>query len=46
DIINGGAGRDALYGGADADTFVYSALTDSYRDYDVGGLTATGRFTF
>ncbi|EPM85142.1 mannuronan C-5-epimerase, partial [Pseudomonas syringae pv. actinidiae ICMP 18804] len=33
--------RDALYGGADADTFVYSTLTDSYRDYDAGGLTAT-----
>lgn len=41
DIIDGGAGRDALYGGAGNDVFRYSNLTDSYRDYDSGGLTAT-----
>lgn len=41
DIIDGGTGRDALYGGAGGDTFRYSNLTDSYRDYDSGGVTAT-----
>jgi parallel beta-helix repeat protein len=41
DIIDGGAGRDALYGGDGADTFRFSNLLDSYRDYDVGGVTAT-----
>ena len=41
DVINGGAGRDALYGDAGRDAFVYSAFSDSYRDYDSGGLTAT-----
>ncbi len=41
DIIDGGAGRDALYGGDGADTFRFSHLLDSYRDYDVGGVTAT-----
>ncbi len=41
DIIDGGAGRDSLYGGDGADTFRYSNLSDSYRDYDTGGVTAT-----
>jgi Ca2+-binding RTX toxin-like protein len=41
DILDGGAGRDALYGGDGADTFRYSNLSDSYRDYDTGGVTAT-----
>ncbi|WP_053162580.1 putative Ig domain-containing protein [Pseudomonas brassicacearum] len=41
DIVDGGAGRDSLYGGDGADTFRYSNLSDSYRDYDTGGVTAT-----
>jgi Ca2+-binding RTX toxin-like protein len=41
DIVDGGAGRDSLYGGDGADTFRYNNLSDSYRDYDTGGVTAT-----
>ncbi|HEX8594626.1 MAG TPA: glycosyl hydrolase family 28-related protein [Pseudomonas sp.] len=41
DVINGGAGRDALYGGTGNDVFVYGAVSDSYRNYESGGLTAT-----
>lgn len=41
DNLDGGAGRDSLYGGDGADTFRYDQLTDSYRDYDTGGITAT-----
>jgi parallel beta-helix repeat protein len=41
DIVDGGEGRDALYGGSGNDVFRYANLSDSYRDYDAGGQTAT-----
>ena len=41
DIVDGGAGRDSLYSGPGADTFRYTNVSDSYRDYDTGGVTAT-----
>lgn len=37
DRLDGGAGMDSLTGGAGADTFVFSTLTDSYRNYNTGG---------
>ena len=38
DRLDGGAGQDTLSGGAGADTFVFSSRTDSYRNYNAGGL--------
>ncbi|WP_394560656.1 M10 family metallopeptidase C-terminal domain-containing protein [Aquipseudomonas alcaligenes] len=45
DRLDGGAGIDSLTGGTGNDTFVFSAPSHSYRNYDAGGVSATDTIT-